>query len=121
MGNFRSGHLSWHQSLASRYIFVNKAAIFVEFCARISDDHLFFSGSISPNYFVGNFTVLDDAVWSFNKAVVINACINCKVKHKTHVATFWRFYSTNTTIVCRVSITNFKAGAFTSKTTRAHT
>ena len=81
---------------------------------------ILFGGSIDVNDFIGNFTILNDTIWSFDKAIFVDTSVSSKVEHETDVTTFWGFNGTNTAVVSWVRITYFKTSAFTSKATRTH-
>ena len=120
VSNIGGWNLSWSKGFTSRNIFVNKAAIFVELCASICNNHVFFGGSINVNNFVSNFAVFYDTIRSFNETILIDTGVSCEVEHETHVGAFWCLNGTDAAIVSWVSITHIKASAFTRKTARTH-
>ena len=120
VGNFARHNLRWAEVLTSGNIFINEFAILVELSTGIGNYHVFLGSGIYVYDFIGNLTVLNDAVWSFDEAVIINTSVGSKVQHETDVATFWRLNRTDTTVVGWVSIADIEACAFTSKTTRTH-
>ena len=120
VGNLSRFYLNWLTIDTSGNPFVFKFAFGVQFYRGISDHHIAFDTSIDIDNFIGNFTIFHNDIWSFDEAIFVNSSIGSKVQDETHVTTFWGFYSTDATVVGRVSITHIETGAFTSETTRTH-
>ena len=79
-----------------------------------------FSSSVDVDDFVGDGAVFDNAIWSFDEAIIVDASIGRKVQHETDVGTFWRLNGTDTTVVSRVSVADVETSAFAGKTARTH-
>ena len=120
VGNLSGFNLNWLTVHTSGDPFVFKFALGVQFYRSISDHHITFNTSVDVNNFVGDFTFFHYDIWSFDEAIFVNTGISSKVQDETHVTTFWGFYSTDATVVGRVSITHIETSAFTSETTRTH-
>ena len=114
MGDTSRFNLGWLTINTSRDTFVNKTTIFVKFGGSISNNHVFFLTGIDIDNFISYLAVFNDAIWSLDETIFVDAGIGSKVKYETDVTTFRGFNSTDTTVVSWVSITNIKAGAFTS-------
>ena len=71
-----------------------------------------FGGGVDINDFVGYFAVFDNAIWSFDEAIFIDASVSGEVQNETDVGAFWSFDGTDATVVSWVSITDIESGAF---------
>ncbi len=68
---------------------------------------------------VGDLAILDDPVWSLNETMDIDPRVGRQRCNQTDVRTFRRLDRADTTVVCRMDVTNFEAGTFTGQTTGA--
>src|SRR5262245_62148229 len=78
---------------------------------------LFFRCEEDNGIFNFYFSIFDFAIRRFDESHLINLCVNTKRGDQTDVRTFRRFNGTETAVVSIVYVADFKACAFTGKTT----
>src|SRR4051812_39327728 len=54
------------------------------------------------------------------ETILVNTGVISQVQHQSDVSAFRRFNGTDTTIMCRVGVTDFKTGTFAAQSTWAH-
>ena len=99
--------------------FINEAALLVERRVRLGDRMSLFLERREILDFVGDLTVIDDAVRGFDETVLVNPGIGRQRSDQTDVRTFRGLDRANSTVVGRVNVTHFEAGALTGQATRA--
>ena len=68
---------------------------------------------------IRDFTLNHFAVRCFDEAQRIHFCVTCEARDQTNVRAFRRFNRADTTIMGTVNVTDIKACAFSSQTTRS--
>ena len=106
---------------AAGNVLVCKSAVFVKGLVLLSDNVSVFFVCRKIDDLVGNAVCngVNNLVGSFNKAVVVDSCVACKIRDKTDVGAFRSLDRTHTSVVAVVNVSDFEVGSVSGKTAGA--
>ena len=114
--NFRRLHVNEFAALTANDTLVGEQTFVVHHRIRLRHDELFFAVGSQVFNFFRDATVLDFAIRRFKETEFVDARKCRERRDQTDVRSFRRFNRTNTSIVRRMNVADFKSSAITRQT-----
>ncbi len=103
------------------YIFMDKMTFCIQWFTSLGNNLIFFNISSNILTFVGDSMcfLINQTIWGFDKAVLIDDPVVGQRRNQTDVWTFWCFYRAHTAVMGIMYVADFEPCTFTRKAARS--